>query len=386
MRVPFNKPYYNTEEISNITEAITETGISAGHKYTKMCQEWFVNKTGHQAILTVSCTAALEMAGLLADIKFGDEVIMPSFTFVSTANAFVLRGAVPVFVDININTLNIDENLIEDAITEKTKAIVVMHYAGVACNMDKIKQIANKYNLLVIEDAAHAFGAKYKNEHLGCIGDIGCFSFHETKNVSSGEGGAIAVNNKKFEDAADIICEKGTNIKSFVNGDIDKYTWINLGSSYKLSDINAALLYPQLKIYNKILEKRLYIWNLYNSFFEKYEREGYLRRPFIPEYSTHNAHIFYIVFNNNTTRNTFINYLKDNEIDVRFHYVPLHSSSAGKKYGRISNSMNNTETISDNLVRLPLFYDLTDNQMEYIFSVTDNFFKFKFGKNKNFEA
>lgn len=374
MKIPFNKSYYNEEEVENIRECLAETGVSSGNKYSKLCEEWFYQKTGKRIILTTSCTAALEMSALLSDIKVGDEVIMPSFTFVTTASSFVLRGAVPVFVDINPDTLNINENLIEQVITEKTKAIVVMHYAGIACNMDKIIEIAHKYNLLIIEDAAQAVGAKYKNEYLGCIGDIGCFSFHETKNITSGEGGAIIINNEKLKNLAEIVSEKGTNRQAFLIGEVEKYTWIELGSSYKMSDINAAVLYSQLENFDEIQKRRMEIWNKYYDIFYEFEKAGYVRRPVISKDCAHNAHIFYVLFNNKENRNKFIKYLKENDIEAKFHYIPLHSSPAGRKYCRIATSMTNTENVADTIVRMPLFYDLSDIQLEYIFAVVKRFF------------
>ena len=374
MNVPFNKPFCAKKEKQYIEDCINSGKISSCGKYTDLCEKWFFSKYKKNTILTISCTAALEMAALLINIQKGDEIIMPAFTFVTTATAFVLRGGTPVFVDINANTLNIDENLIERAITRKTKAIVVVHYAGVACNMDRINKIAKKYNLYVIEDAAHSINAKYKSLPLGTIGDIGCISFHTTKNITSGEGGAIFINNRYFLKRAEIISEKGTNRKSFMLGKTDKYTWCDIGSSFKPSEINAAILYSQLDDLSKIEQKKLNIWNKYFSFFKKYEEKGYIKRAVIPSYCKHNAHIFYILFQEIEQRNMFIKFLKANGIEAVFHYVPLHTSPAGKKYGRFVGSLENTCKISDTIVRLPLFYDLTDEQLKYIFKVIDNFF------------
>ena len=375
MNVPFNKIYYNDKEIQDIKDCLKSSNISSDGRYSELCEKFILNKINRQAILTTSCTSALEMAALLLDIKKGDEIIMPSFTFPSTANAFVLRGATPVFIDIDKKTLNIDENLIENTITEKTKAIVVVHYAGIACNMSAIKKISKKHNLYLIEDAAHAIGAKYNNQDLGSIGDIGCYSFHSTKNITSGEGGAIIINDKNLIKKAHIISDKGTNRKAFINGDVNQYTWSDIGSSYKLSDFNAALLYFQLENYNKILKKRLSIWNKYYKYFIEYEKKGIIKCPFVPEYSKHNAHIFYLLFNNKKQRNKYISHMNQNGIEVKFHYVPLHSSPAGKKFGRIASEMNNTNNTSDTLVRLPLFYDLTENQLKYIFRISKEFFQ-----------
>lgn len=375
MKIPYNKAFYCEEEIKNIRECLSETGSSSEKKYTKLCEDWFKDKIGKKIILTHSCTAALEMAALLINIEAGDEVIMPSYTYVSTANAFVLRGAIPVFIDINANTVNMDENLIERAITDKTKAIVVVHYAGISCNMSKIIEIANKYNLIVIEDAAHAFGAKYKNQDLGCIGDIGCYSFHETKNITSGEGGMIIINNTKYNYYSDIISRKGTNVKSFLLGNIDKYTWVNEGSSYRMSDINAAMLYAQLQNYEEIQKKRLYIWNFYYNFFKNYEEKGYIRCPNIPNNCEHNAHIFFILFHNKTIRDNFIKFMKKKGVNTPFHYIPLHSSEGGKQYGKIASSMENTNSVANTIVRLPIFYDLSDEQIQYICYNAGNFIK-----------
>lgn len=363
--IPFNKPFVIKNELKYIKDAIENKLIRGDGSYTKKCHSFLEDKlSAKKVLLTHSCTAALEMAAILADIQFGDEIIMPSYTFVSTANAFVLRGGVPVFVDIRPDTLNINEDLIEQAITPKTKAIVPVHYAGVACEMDKIMDIAKKYNLLVIEDAAQGVGAFYKGKPLGTIGDMGCFSFHETKNIISGEGGAIVINNEKFVERAEIIREKGTNRSKFFRGQVDKYTWVDIGSSYLPSDMIAAYLYSQLENMDDINAKRIDVWNDYNKFFEPYE--GIIKRPFIPENCTHNAHMYYVLFKNLELRTKFIEYMKQKNISTVFHYIPLHSSPAGEKFGRTCGDMSVTNGVSDTLVRLPMFYELNSNEMRLI--------------------
>lgn len=376
MTIKFNKPYWNRETINNILDAFDRGVVSGDGKYTKLCSKWLEdNLKTKRALLTHSCTAALEMSAILSEIGVGDEVIMPSFTFVSTANAFVLRGAVPVFVDIRADNCNIDESLIESAITPKTKAIVPVHYAGVSCDMDKIMKIAKRYNLIVIEDAAQALGANYKGKPLGTIGDIGALSFHETKNIVSGEGGAILINNKKYIERAEIIREKGTNRSKFFRGQVDKYTWVDLGSSYLPSDIIAAYLYSGLKILDEINEKRKFIWNKYNSAFQEFETKGVMNTPVINDYANNNAHMFYIIFGNIDIRTKFIAHLKENDIMSPFHYIPLHSSPAGLKFGRYVGSMENTNRISNNLVRLPIFYDLSDSDIEKVIDTSIKFLK-----------
>ena len=364
--IHFNKPFLIENEFKYIEDAINNQGILRGDGvYTKKCHSLLEEKLGcKKALLTHSCTAALEMAAILLDLKPGDEVIMPSYTFVSTANAFVLRGAVPVFVDIRPDTLNIDENLIEDAITPKTKAICCVHYAGVACEMDKILDIAHRHNLYVVEDAAQALGSFYKGKPLGTIGDMGCFSFHETKNVISGEGGAIIINNEKFIERAEIIREKGTNRSKFFRGQVDKYTWVDIGSSYLPSDMIAAFLYSQLENMDKINQKRIDIWNEYHEFFKQFE--DVIKRPYCPEYCQHNAHMYYLLFKDLETRTMFIDYMKQNDVSTVFHYIPLHSSPAGQKYCRTYGKMDVTNEISDTLVRLPMFYELDDESLKHI--------------------
>lgn len=376
MKIPFNKPFRIENEFNYIRDAIKKGILRGDGIYTQKCHEFLEKKLDcEKALLTHSCTAALEMCAILLDLKAGDEIIMPSFTFVSTANAFVLRGAVPVFVDIRQDTLNIDETLIEKAITAKTKAICVVHYAGVACEMDKIMDIAKKNNLAVIEDAAQALGCFYKGKPLGTIGDLGCFSFHETKNIISGEGGALIINNKKFEERAEIIREKGTNRSKFFRGEVDKYTWVDIGSSFLPSDLIAAFLYSQLENMNKINKKRMKIWKFYHNLFEKYDKLGFVKRPFIPSDCSHNAHMYYLLFNNLEKRTEFINFMKNNNISPVFHYIPLHSSPAGKKYGRTSGTLNITNKISDTILRLPMYYNISNEELNQIKSVIE---KYKF--------
>ena len=374
-KLPFNYPCRIGGEMEYIKDALERGHVSGDGYYTKKCNEWFLNKLNKKILLTTSCTSALEMMGVLLDLEPGDEVIMPSYTFVSTANAFVLRGAVPVFVDIRPDTLNINEELVEQAITPRTKAIVAVHYAGVACEMDKLKEISQKHNLYLLEDAAQGFDSEYKGQKLGTIGDLGTYSFHETKNIISGEGGCLIINNDKFSERAEIIREKGTNRSKFFRGQVDKYTWVDVGSSYLPSDMIAAYLYAQLDNSEKIQAKRIYIWNKYNEFFKKYEDLGLIRRPIIPDYCKHNAHIYYVLFNDLETRTKFISYLKENNIQTVFHYIPLHSAPAGLKYCKTFGSMEVTDHISDCLVRMPMYYDLTDDDLDYIMHVVDNFFK-----------
>ena len=363
--IPFNKPFLIDKEFEYIQDAINQGVLRGDGIYTKKCHEFLEKKLNcKKALLTHSCTAALEMAAILLDIKPGDEIIMPSYTFVSTAIAFVLRGGVPVFVDIREDTLNIDENLIENAITEKTKAICVVHYAGVSCEMDKILEIAKKYKLPVVEDAAQALGSFYKEKPLGTIGDLGCFSFHETKNVISGEGGALIINDPKYIERAEIIREKGTNRSQFFRGEVDKYTWVDIGSSFLPSDMVAAYLFSQLENMDKINKKRMEIWQNYDEFFSRYD--GKIRRPYIPNNCKHNAHMYYVLFKNLAERTQFIDYMKSNGINPVFHYIPLHSSPAGIKYGRVSGDMAVTDRVSDTLVRMPMYYTLSDDELSSI--------------------
>jgi dTDP-4-amino-4,6-dideoxygalactose transaminase len=337
--------------------------LSGDGSFTKLCSQWIEEKTDcKKALLTHSCTAALEMAAMLADIGPGDEVIMPSYTFVSTANAFVLRGGVPVFVDIRPDTLNIDETLIEHAITSNTKAIVVVHYAGVACNMDVIMQIANDYNLIVIEDAAQGVMSTYKGKALGSIGHFGCYSFHETKNIISGEGGALLVNDPRLIERAEVIREKGTNRSSFIRGEVDKYTWVGVGSSYLPGEIISAFLWAQMQKAETITEQRMNIWSRYHDSFESLESKGRVRRPNVPENCGHNAHMYYLLLQDAADRTSFIAFMKRNGVSCVFHYVPLHASPQGIVSGRSDGELSITSKSAERLVRLPLWLGLAEDQ------------------------
>lgn len=361
--IPFNKPSLTGRELAYIAEAHIGNHLAGDGPFTKKCHTWLEEQSGaKKVLLTHSCTAALEMAAMLADIGPGDEIIMPSYTFVSTANAFVLRGGVPVFVDIRPDTLNIDETLIEEAITPRTKVIVPVHYAGVACEMDTIMEIARRHNLLVVEDAAQGVMSSYKGKALGSIGHMGTFSFHETKNVISGEGGALLINDSRFVERAEIIREKGTNRGLFFRGQVDKYTWVDIGSSYLPSEIIAAFLWAQLEDAEPITRKRLDVWQRYHDALHPLETAGQLRRPIIPEGCAQNAHMYYILMKSLEQRTKVIAYLKAVGVNPVFHYVPLHSSPAGKKYGRTSGELKHTDTLSDQLLRLPLWIGLGDEQ------------------------
>lgn len=365
--IPFNEGTYLGSEFNYIKDAIDRQHISGDGYYTKKCNEILEKKIGcKKALLTHSCSAALEMSAMLLDLKQGDEIICPSYTFVTTASSFALRGARCVFVDIKEDTLNIDENLIESAITDKTRAIVPVHYAGVSCEMDKILEIAKKYDLKVIEDSAQAIGSLYKDKPCASMGDIGCLSFHETKNIVCGEGGAITLNNAKYIENAEIIREKGTNRSKFFRGLVDKYTWVALGSSYLPSDMNAAYLYPQLEKLNEINNRREILWNNYHGAFEEFEKIGIIKRPYIPNYCTHNSHMYFLRFNDLKTRTEFIDYMSQNNISTVFHYIPLHSSPAGLQFGRYEGNMKITDKVSDTLVRLPLFFALKNSEQNYI--------------------
>lgn len=356
----FNKPYMTGKELWCIAQAHANNSLAGDGFFTKKCNHWLENKKKtKKALLTHSCTAALEMAGILANLNLGDEVIMPSYTFVSTANAFVLRGAVPVFVDIRSDTLNIDEEKIEEAITDKTKAIVPVHYAGVGCEMDIIMDIANRHNLMVIEDAAQGVMASYKNKPLGSIGHMGALSFHETKNIISGEGGAILVNDERFIERAEIIREKGTNRSQFFRGEVDKYTWVDVGSSYLPGEIIAAFLWAQMEEAEKITKERLAIWDFYHNSFSELESLGLLRRPYIPEECEHNAHMYYVVLADGIDRALVLKELETHGVKGVFHYVPLHSSPAGKKYAKVHGDLSVTESISEQLIRLPLWVGMS---------------------------
>lgn len=344
------------KELEYIAQAHSNGHLSGDGIFTKKCHAWLETKTGTlKALLTHSCTAALEMAAILADIQPGDEVIMPSYTFVSTANAFVLRGGIPVFIDIRPDTLNIDETLIEAAITPRTKAIVPVHYAGVACEMDVIMDIAKRHNLLVIEDAAQGIMSTYKGKALGSIGHMGTYSFHETKNIISGEGGALLINDERFIKRAEIIREKGTNRSQFFRGQVDKYSWVDIGSSYLPGEIIAAFLWAQMQQAESITQRRLDIWQHYHNAFDELENKEMLRQPIVPYEVQHNAHMYYILLKTLNVRTELIERLKNRGVNTVFHYVPLHSSEGGRKYGRVSGCMTQTEALSDRLLRLPLW-------------------------------
>ncbi len=374
--INFNVPPFTGKEMEYMRKAVENQKICGDGEFTRKCSEWIEERTGtKKALLTTSCTHALEMGALLADIQPGDEVIMPSYTFVSTADAFVLRGGVPVFVDIRPDTMNIDENLIEAAITEKTRAIAPVHYAGVGCEMDKICTLAGKYNLYVIEDAAQGIMASYKGKPLGTFGDFGCFSFHETKNFSSGEGGAILIRDEKHIENAEIFREKGTDRSRYFRGQVDKYRWQNYGSSYLPSELNAAYLYAQLEIGEEITQARLKIWNQYWEELKELAEEGKLELPFIPEHCVHNAHMFYIKVKDLDERTRLDHFLRENGIMAVFHYVPLHSAPAGLKFGRFHGEDRYTTRESERLLRLPLYYGLTEEQVSYISAKVREFYR-----------
>jgi len=376
-KIPFNKPFIVGKELDYITQAVSiNSHISGDGKFTRLCHEWFKKYLNcHYSVLTHSCTAALEMAAILCDIKPGDEIIMPSFTFVSTANAFVLRGGVPVFVDIRPDTLNIDEHLIEEAITPKTRAIVPVHYAGVPCEMGHIMDIAGRHDLYVIEDAAQALFSQYKARYLGTIGDFGCLSFHETKNIISGEGGALLINNDRFMKRAEIIREKGTNRSQFFRGEVDKYTWIDIGSSFLPSDMIAAFLFAQLEQADKIIEARRRIFRIYYDNLKDLEDKGYIRRPYMDEHCSCNGHIFYIITGGLEERSRLISFLKSRNIFSVFHYVPLHSSPAGIKYGRSFGDLKITDEISDRVLRLPLYFEMKDDDIQHVVDTVASFYE-----------
>lgn len=364
--ISFNVPPYVGKEKEYIEQAIEKRKICGDGEFTKKCNEWLENKTGTtKALLTTSCTHATEMTALLSDIKPGDEVIMPSYTFVSTADAFVLRGAKAVFVDIRPDTMNIDEKLIEEAITDKTKAIVPVHYAGVSCEMDTIMDIARRHNLKVIEDAAQGVMSEYKGKALGTIGDYGCYSFHETKNYSMGEGGALLIRNPEDVERAEIIREKGTNRSKFFRGQIDKYTWVAAGSSYLPSELNAAYLYAQLEQADKIYQDRMNSWNRYYEMLSDLEQAGKIQLPVVPKECKHNAHMFYIKAKDLEERTALIDFLKANGVSSVFHYIPLHSAPAGMEFGRFNGEDRYTTKESERLLRLPMYYGLGDN-VEYV--------------------
>ncbi len=368
--VPFNRPYMTGKELWYIAQAHGRMHLAGDGAFTKLCNQWVEQRTGtEKALLTHSCTAALEMGALLADVAPGDEVIMPSYTFVSTANAFVLRGAVPVFVDVREDTLNLDEKLIEAAITPRTKAIVPVHYAGVGCEMDAIMSIARGHNLLVVEDAAQAVMSSYRGRPLGSIGDLAAISFHETKNVISGEGGALLINNPRFAARAEIIREKGTNRSQFFRGQVDKYTWVDVGSSYLPGEIIAAFLWAQMEEVDAITRRRLAMWGTYHQWFAEAERAGKLRRPIVPGHCVHNAHMYYVLLPDLDRRTAVMAKLKALEVQTVFHYVPLHSAPAGRKYGRTHGELKVTDDIADRLLRLPMWVGMEEQQTAIIQAV-----------------
>jgi dTDP-4-amino-4,6-dideoxygalactose transaminase len=365
--IPFNKPFMTGRELWYIAQAHTNGHLSGDGQFTKKCHRWIEQSTGtSRALLTHSCTAALEMAALLADVEAGDEVIMPSYTFVSTANAFVMRGAVPVFVDIRADTLNIDESKIEAAITPRTKVILPVHYAGVACEMDVIMDIAKRHNLIVIEDAAQGIMSTYKGRALGTIGHMGAYSFHETKNIIAGEGGALLVNDARFAERAEIIREKGTNRGQFFRGQVDKYTWVDIGSSYLPGEVIAAFLWAQMEEADSITARRLALWDVYHEALKPLEAAGQLRRPVLPDGCVHNAHMYYILLDTLEHRSAVIASMKAQGVSTVFHYVPLHSAPAGLRHSRTHGAMPHTDQLSNRLLRLPLWVGLEDFQPQVI--------------------
>jgi len=362
-KIPFNKPYLTENEFENIGKAHKQGQLAGDGAFTKLCHAWLEENTGClKGLLTHSCTAALEMSAILIDISPGDEVIMPSYTFVSTANAFALRGAIPVFADIRQDTLNIDENLIESLITPRTKAIVPVHYAGVSCEMDKILEIAKKYGLFVIEDSAQGICSSFKGTALGKLGQIGCLSFHETKNIHSGEGGAILINDESLIERAEIIREKGTDRSRFFRGQVDKYTWIDLGSSYLPGELSAAFLAAQLEHAEEITQKRLDIWNKYHEIFQDLEKTEKVRRPIIPEECEHNGHIYYLLLDKRYNRDSVLKKMNELGVNAVFHYQPLHCSPAGKKYGKHSSPLPVTYDISERIIRLPMWIGFNQHE------------------------
>ncbi len=374
--IPFNKPFVVGKEMFNIAKAVVDGHLAGNGSFTKQCHEWLENRLDCiKAFLTHSCTGALEMAANLCDIAPGDEIIMPSFTFVSTANAFVLRGGVPIFVDIRPDTLNIDEKRIEEAITDKTKVIVPVHYAGVPCAMDEIQRIAEKYKLFIVEDAAQALLSIYKDRYLGAVGHFGCLSFHETKNIISGEGGALLVNDERFIRRAEIIWEKGTDRAQFFRGEVDKYTWVDIGSSYLPSELVSAFLYAQMEQADQIIIKRRRLFDQYYTLLRQLEKKGLIHLPYVDSDRASNGHIFYIITNSLAERTRLIEYLKKCGIYAVFHYVPLHSSPAGKRFGRVSGSAEVTDDISDRLVRLPLYYEMSEDDVQFVVEKLDEFYR-----------
>ncbi len=378
MSIPFNRPGLKGRELDYISQALETRHLAGDGPFTKKCHAW-LEQTLHTptALLTHSCTAALEMSMLLGDLEPGDEVMMPSFTFVSTSNAVALRGAVCVFVDIRPDTLNIDEKLIEAAITTRTRAIMVVHYAGVSAEMDTILKIARKHDLLVCEDAAQGLLACYKDRALGTMGDLGCVSFHETKNVVSGEGGALLINNNKYKLRAEIIREKGTNRSQFFRGQVDKYTWVDIGSSFLPSEILAAMLFAQFEAAREITAERIEVWDHYHTEFAALEKAGHVKRPTVPTECKHNGHLYYLLASTLGERTRMLAFLKSKGIGSVFHYVPLHTSPAGLKYGRAHGSLSLTENLSERLFRLPLFADLKSEQVSQVIAAVKEFYGVK---------
>ena len=378
--IDFNIAPYSGNEIEYMMQAVTNKKICGDGPFTKKCHHWFEERFGAQKVLlTTSGTTALEMATILCGLKEGDEVILPSYTFSSTATSIVLTGAKLVFVDIRPDTMNIDETKIEAAITDKTRAIMVVHYAGVACEMDTIMDIARRHNLKVIEDAAQGVMSTYKGRYLGTIGDFGCYSFHETKNYSMGEGGALVINHPEYNERAEILREKGTNRAKFFRGQVDKYTWVDYGSSYLPSDLNAAYLYAQLEKADEINEKRLKIWNCYNEAFKNLQEAGKLELPTIPEECVHNAHMYYIKLKDLKQRTEFLSYMRENGVCCVFHYIPLHSSSAGMRFGTFHGEDKYTTLESERLARLPMYYGMSEIDLKYVKKKTLELFDEKMG-------
>ena len=370
--LPFNRPHLTGREFANISAAVENLHLSGDGPFTRQCQAWLETRVGcNSALLTHSCTAALELAALLLDLRPGDEVIMPSFTFVSTANAFVLRGATPVFVDIRADTLNVDETLIEPAVSPATRAIVAVHYAGVPCEMDAIGQLATTRRLALIEDAAQALGSRYRDRAAGSFGSLAAVSFHETKNIVSGEGGALLVNDDRFGQRAEIMREKGTNRSRFLRGEVDKYTWVDIGSSFLPSELTAAFLYAQMQAADEITSRRREIWSWYYERFEPLDQREAVRRPTVPSACEHNAHMFYVLVPNLETRTRVLSYLNANGVNAVFHYVPLHSSAAGQRYGRVAGSMCNTDAASDRLMRLPLWVGMNQDDVDRVATLVE---------------
>ncbi|MBA1322225.1 dTDP-4-amino-4,6-dideoxygalactose transaminase [Pseudomonas sp. BIGb0278] len=373
--IPFNKPFVVGKELFYIAQAVMNGGIAGDGHFSRLCHQWLESNLGcHKALLTHSCTAALEMAAILADVGPGDEVIMPSFTFVSTANAFVLRGAIPVFVDIRQDSLNLDERLVEAAITERTKAIVAVHYAGQPCDMDALMRICEKHGLMLIEDAAQAILARQKTRALGTIGHLGCLSFHETKNVISGEGGALLINDPKLIERAEIIWQKGTNRKAFARGEVSKYTWVDVGSSFLPSELTAAFLYAQLEQGESINDHRRSLYEAYYNQLGALEVDGCFTLPRTPGGKPANAHIFYVLMRSSVERDALIRFLREREIYAVFHYVPLHDSPAGLRFSRSVGELPITRKVSDCLVRLPLFSDMAGCQVDEVCAAIQDFF------------